>query len=376
MIEPTVLRGFSDEYGSWKIICISRRSAFSSSPLMSAISRPSNLIEPPVGLHQPQQQPRGGRLAAAGLAHEPERLAAHARRSEMPSTAWTAPTWRWKNPAWIGKCLTRPSTSMIFSPARRAAAPHLQDAHTAFSSMTSSRAASRLDAVAQLAPQLAAHARSPAGTRPRARRRRARARASDRSSCAPRARTGSAGGTSSRPAGVISDGGRPGDRHELLVARRVQPRDRGQQAPRVGMLGRREDRVGVGLLDDPAGVHDRDLVGHLGHHAEVVGDDDDGGVELALQPLDQLEDLRLDGHVERGRRLVGDQQLRVVGQRHRDHRALAHAARELVRVGVGALARLRDADQREHLDRAVPGLRLRDVAGAPARPRRSARPTL
>ena len=34
MIEPTVLRGFSDEYGSWKIICISRRSAFSSAPLM------------------------------------------------------------------------------------------------------------------------------------------------------------------------------------------------------------------------------------------------------------------------------------------------------------------------------------------------------
>ena len=30
MIEPTVLRGFSDEYGSWKIICISRRSALSS----------------------------------------------------------------------------------------------------------------------------------------------------------------------------------------------------------------------------------------------------------------------------------------------------------------------------------------------------------
>ena len=81
MIEPTVLRGFSDEYGSWKIICISRRSAFSSSPLMCAISWPSKLIEPARGLHQPQQQPRGGRLAAAGLAHDPERLAAQARRS-------------------------------------------------------------------------------------------------------------------------------------------------------------------------------------------------------------------------------------------------------------------------------------------------------
>ena len=30
MIEPTVRRGFSDEYGSWKIICISRRSGRSS----------------------------------------------------------------------------------------------------------------------------------------------------------------------------------------------------------------------------------------------------------------------------------------------------------------------------------------------------------
>ena len=30
MIEPTVLRGFSDAYGSWKIICISRRRSRSS----------------------------------------------------------------------------------------------------------------------------------------------------------------------------------------------------------------------------------------------------------------------------------------------------------------------------------------------------------
>ena len=45
----------------------------------------------------------------------------------------------------------------------------------------------------------------------------------------------------------------------------------------------------------------------------------------------QIEDLRLDGHVERGGRLVGDQQLRPAGERHRDHHALAHAAGELVR---------------------------------------------
>ena len=51
-----------------------------------------------------------------------------------------------------------------------------------------------------------------------------------------------------------------------------------------------------------------------------------------LQVGEQVEDLRLDGDVERGGRLVGDQQLRVVGQRHRDHGALPHAAGELVRV--------------------------------------------
>jgi hypothetical protein len=52
--------------------------------------------------------------------------------------------------------------------------------------------------------------------------------------------------------------------------------------------------------------------------------------------LHQVEDLRLDGDVERGRRLVGDQQRRAAGQRHRDHRPLAHAARQLVRIIVDA----------------------------------------
>ena len=40
MIEPTVLRGFSDEYGSWKIICMSRRSGLSSARDECAMSLP------------------------------------------------------------------------------------------------------------------------------------------------------------------------------------------------------------------------------------------------------------------------------------------------------------------------------------------------
>ena len=50
------------------------------------------------------------------------------------------------------------------------------------------------------------------------------------------------------------------------------------------------------------------------------------------QPSQQVQDLRLDGHVEGGRGLVRDEQHRLAGEGHGDHRALAHAAAELVRV--------------------------------------------
>ena len=70
--------------------------------------------------------------------------------------------------------------------------------------------------------------------------------------------------------------------------------------------------VGRAALDAAAAVHHQDVVGELGDHAEVVRDDDDRGAELLLQVADQVEDLRLDGDVEGGRRLVGDEQLGVV----------------------------------------------------------------
>ena len=70
--------------------------------------------------------------------------------------------------------------------------------------------------------------------------------------------------------------------------------------------------------------------------------------------LQHLEHLRLDRHVQRGRRLVGDQQRRRVRDRHRDHRALPHAARELVRILVVARIGIRHADETEQLDHPRP----------------------
>ena len=65
-----------------------------------------------------------------------------------------------------------------------------------------------------------------------------------------------------------------------------------------------------------------------------------------LQLAEQLQDLRLHRHVERGRRLVGDEQVGLVGERHGDHHALALAAGELVRIGAEPALRVADADLR------------------------------
>ena len=93
-----------------------------------------------------------------------------------------------------------------------------------------------------------------------------------------------------------------------------------------------------------------------------------------LDALEHLEHLGLDRDVEGGRGLVGDDHVGIVGDRHGDHGPLAHAARELVRVLVGPLLRVGDADQVEQLDDpVVVGGDLRVGRGRRS-PRRSGRP--
>ncbi|MDT4861593.1 hypothetical protein FQZ97_962050 [compost metagenome] len=57
-----------------------------------------------------------------------------------------------------------------------------------------------------------------------------------------------------------------------------------------------------------------------------MGDEEHRHALGLLQFREELQDLRLNRHVERGRRLIGDQQLWLVGKRHGDHHALALAA--------------------------------------------------
>ena len=73
---PTVSRGLSDPYGSWKTICTLRRKAAARAGGSAGSSSPSKPMRPRSGSISSQDQPPGGGLAAARLAHQPERLPA------------------------------------------------------------------------------------------------------------------------------------------------------------------------------------------------------------------------------------------------------------------------------------------------------------
>ena len=143
--------------------------------------------------------------------------------------------------------------------------------------------------------------------------------------------------------------------------------ERLEEGAGVGVLGAGEELGGGGLLDHLAGVHHRHAVGHLVDHAHIVGDEDHPGV-LAVQLEHQLEDLGLDGDIEGGGGLVGDDELRLEDEAHGDHHALLHAAGELIGIAAHREGRVLDADLLEPGEglgaRAVLGdLRIVDAHG-------------
>ena len=72
---------------------------------------------------------------------------------------------------------------------------------------------------------------------------------------------------------------------------------------------------------------------------EVVRDEEEPEIELALQLGEHVDDRGLHGDVEGGRDLVADEQLRLGDQRAGDRHALALSARQLVWVALEARGR-------------------------------------
>ena len=289
-ISATRMRGLSERVGVLEDDLHRARAAAAARARDSvARSRPSKRTLPQVGGDQLQERLADGGLAAARLADQRQRAARRASSNDTPSTAFTWPTVRLKTPLRIGKWTLRSLTS---SRAAAAAAP-------SGASCVSDAGAPRCAApAAPFSAQVAARemprraARAAAAPRPGSARRRTRSAR----------RSGSASKLRGERRHLAAD-------HRELAGAPLRRRQRVEQLLRIRMLRRAQEGLALGELDDLAGVHDRHAVRHLRDDAEVVGDQQQRHAALGLQLRQQVEDLRLDGDVERGGRLVGDQHL-------------------------------------------------------------------
>ena len=146
------------------------------------------------------------------------------------------------------------------------------------------------------------------------------------------------------------------DRHEFFLDRLTKLRNGIEKSHCVRVLGMIENVVGGALFDDLARIHHDHALANFGHDTEIVSDHDDRRAEIAIEPVHQIENLSLNGHIERGCRLVGDQHSRIAGQRDGDHHALSHSAGELMRIGVEPFFGGGNADSLQQIDRALFGL--------------------
>ncbi len=91
-----------------------------------------------------------------------------------------------------------------------------------------------------------------------------------------------------------------------MSLRRIVVGHCGSQPQSVGVRGTVKNVVDAAVFHDLAGIHHGHFVGHARHHAQVVGDQNDGHIGVALQVFHQVENLCLNGDVQRGGRFVGN----------------------------------------------------------------------
>ncbi len=147
--------------------------------------------------------------------------------------------------------------------------------------------------------------------------------------------TGQRGGSCTLGGMLIGLGGSPSSSVSLLciIAARLDRRHGAEQRPRVGMPRIEEDRVVIGKLHDAPEIHDRDAGADAPHHRKIVRDEDIGEAVRRLEALEQFEQARcLLDLVQRRKRLVEYQQLRLEDQRARNVDPLRAARRSSPRA--------------------------------------------
>src|SRR5947209_2910734 len=272
------------------MICIRFRRGRSSGSFRWVMSVPSKRIGPAVGPTS-RRAVRATVVFPHPLSPTSPKISPGRSENETPSTAWTArsPPQRMRAipGSFTGKCLTRSCTSRIASVTG-----------------SPSRSGRRRNGQGGTRPTRAL----PCGRFP--------------------SRKCTAGGTGT-PEGDRRDRAEPVNRKQLF---RFEVDCRREQRLRVRMDGRPEYIAHAAEFDELARIHDREAIAHLSHDSEVVGDEEQRHLVHPAEILQDLEDLGLHDHVEGGRGLVRDQELRVHHERHRNHDPLTHPPAELVGI--------------------------------------------
>ena len=95
-----------------------------------------------------------------------------------------------------------------------------------------------------------------------------------------------------------------------------------------------EDVLRSAILHQIAQIHNAHRVGDVLHHGQIVADEQVRQVVLLLDLLEQVDDLGLNGHVQRGHRLIADDEFRIQRQRPGNADTLPLTAGELVGIAV------------------------------------------
>ena len=118
----------------------------------------------------------------------------------------------------------------------------------------------------------------------------------------------------------------------LSLCAGIRYRDRRQQRACVRVLWRREQPGRLAHLHDPSPIHHRQPVADVLDKPQVVRDEEVRQLQSLLQIHQQVDDLCLDGDVQRRDRLVGDDERRVERQCAGEADALTLSSAELVRI--------------------------------------------
>ena len=102
-----------------------------------------------------------------------------------------------------------------------------------------------------------------------------------------------------------------------------QPRYGVQQCPGIRHSRVLEQDGGGGMLHDLPGIHYGGFVRAAGNDAQVMGDKNHGHLCFFLMRVQKIENFRLNGYIQCGGGLIGNEQGGVAGQGNGDGHPLA-----------------------------------------------------